>query len=104
MVEDEPDIAELLQYVLTQEGFHVETAPDGRTALERARHVHPSLVVLDLMLPEVPGMEVLKALKGAPETRGARVILLTAEERRAGPRAGLRAGRRRLRDEALQPA
>jgi two-component system phosphate regulon response regulator PhoB len=80
VVEDEPDIAELLQYVLTQEGFHVETAPDGRTALERARHVHPSLVVLDLMLPEVPGMEVLKALKGAPETRGARVILLTAKK------------------------
>ena len=80
VVEDEPDIAELLHYVLTQEGFHVETAPDGRTALERARHVHPSLVVLDLMLPEVPGMEVLKALKGAPETRGARVILLTAKK------------------------
>lgn len=80
VVEDEPDIAELLRYVLTQEGFKVEIAADGRIALERARHVHPSVVVLDLMLPEVPGMEVLKALKRAPETRGARVILLTAKK------------------------
>ena len=80
VVEDEPDIAELLQYVLTQEGFRVELAPDGRTALESARRLHPSLVVLDLMLPEVTGMEVLKALKGQPETKAARVILLTAKK------------------------
>jgi two-component system phosphate regulon response regulator PhoB len=79
VVEDEPDIAELLQYVLAQEGFRVEAAHDGRTALERARRLQPSLVVLDLMLPEMSGMEVLKGIRGAPETRGARVILLTAK-------------------------
>jgi len=79
VVEDEPDIAELLQYVLRQEGFRVEAAHDGRSALERARRLQPSLVVLDLMLPEMSGMEVLKGIKGAPETRGARVILLTAK-------------------------
>src|SRR6185503_9085508 len=79
VVEDEPDIAELLQYVLAQEGFKVEAAHDGRTALERARRLQPSLVVLDLMLPEMSGMEVLKGIRGSPETRGARVILLTAK-------------------------
>jgi two-component system phosphate regulon response regulator PhoB len=80
VVEDEPDIAELLGYVLRQEGFRVAWARDGRDALEQARRQPPSLVVLDLMLPEIPGMEVLKALKRAPETRGARVILLTARK------------------------
>ena len=80
VVEDEPDISELLQYVLRQEGFDVTAVPDGRSALDAARRVRPALVILDLMLPELSGMEVLKNLKGESDTRGAKVILLTAKK------------------------
>src|SRR5262245_23179356 len=80
VVDDEPDIAELLQYVLVQEGFQVETALDGRAAIEHARRLRPAVVVLDLMLPEVPGLDVLRSLRALPETRGARGILLTAKK------------------------
>lgn len=78
VVDDERDIAEVLRHVLAQEGFRVTTAPDGRSALDAARRDRPDLIILDLMLPEVPGLEVLKMLRSGEGTRSIPVLLLTA--------------------------
>jgi two-component system phosphate regulon response regulator PhoB len=78
VVEDEADIAELLRRVFSKEGFDVGVARDGLSALEALRHATPDLVVLDWMLPELSGIEVLKEMRARPETRMVPVILLTA--------------------------
>ncbi len=78
VVEDENDIAELLRHVLSREGFQVGVAHDGLTALEAARRDPPDLVVLDWMLPELSGIDVLKELRTQPTTRAIPVILVTA--------------------------
>ena len=78
VVEDEADIQNLLAHVFRREGFDVVTAEDGQDALAKVRSERPDLVLLDLMLPRVPGIEVLKKVKSEAETRGLPVILLTA--------------------------
>ncbi len=78
VVDDEKDIAELLQHVLVAEGFQVVIAHDGRAALDATLRQKPDLVILDLMLPELSGIEVLKALRGQDATRMIPVMLLTA--------------------------
>ncbi len=88
IVDDEQDIGGLLQYVFTKEGFRVLSAHDGRRALELAVKEKPDLVILDIMLPQMSGIEVLKAMRRDEATRATPVILLTAkkseEERVAG--------------------
>jgi two-component system phosphate regulon response regulator PhoB len=78
VVEDERDIAELVRYHLAQAGFRVVTAGDGRQGLELARRERPSLVVLDLMLPGMSGLEVARALKQDEKTRAIPILILTA--------------------------
>jgi two-component system phosphate regulon response regulator PhoB len=78
VVDDERDIAGAIEHVLRKEGFRVLVASDGKAALEFARRERPELVILDLMLPEISGLEVLKLLKADASTRGIPVILLTA--------------------------
>ena len=70
VVEDEPDIAALVAYQLTREGFRVETAATGTEALSAVHREMPDLLVLDRMLPGISGDEVLKTLKGEPSTSG----------------------------------
>jgi two-component system phosphate regulon response regulator PhoB len=79
VVDDEKDIVEVLEHVFRREGWRVISAYDGRTAVEAARRERPDLVILDLMLPEIQGMEVLKLLKADERTRGVPVLLLTAK-------------------------
>jgi two-component system phosphate regulon response regulator PhoB len=79
VVEDEPDIAALIAYQLTREGFRVETTATGSEALESVSREIPDLVVLDRMLPGVPGDEVLKVLKTESATKGVPVLILTAK-------------------------
>lgn len=62
VVDDEPDLVELVRFHLSQAGFEVETARDGRAGLAAIRRRRPSLVVLDWMLPDLPGTEVCRAL------------------------------------------
>lgn len=83
VVEDESDIAALVAFQLTHAGFRVRTAATGREALRAVEAEPPDLVVLDLMLPELSGIEVLKTLRSRKETRNTPVIVLTArgEER-----------------------
>jgi len=78
VVDDEPDILSILVYQLSREGFQVSTAVSGRTAIDAAIQEPPDLVVLDLMLPELDGYEVLSQLRQHERTSEVPVILLTA--------------------------
>ena len=78
VVDDEPDILELTRFALSQEGFDVETAATGDEALAQLRRSRPDLVVLDLMLPDRPGTEVCRTMRGNPELADIPVIMLTA--------------------------
>ena len=79
VIEDDPDIQNLIQFNLSAEGFDVETASDGQSGLDRAKKIKPDLVVLDLMLPLLNGIEVCKGLRNNEETRSTPVIMLTAK-------------------------
>jgi two-component system phosphate regulon response regulator PhoB len=78
VVDDERDIVELVRYNLAQAGYRVVSAADGRQAVEMARRERPDLVVLDLMLPVLPGAEVARMLKQDEKTRGIPILMLTA--------------------------
>ena len=78
LVEDEPDLLDLLTFNLERAGYRVETAPTGEEGLEKARRLHPDLVLLDLMLPGMDGLEVCRSLRRTPELRDTPVIMLTA--------------------------
>lgn len=80
IVDDEADIVDLLGHVFRREGFRVLSAGDGRAAVDLCRSARPSLVLLDLMLPEMSGLEVLKALRSHEGTGSIPVILLTARK------------------------
>ncbi|MFQ5480175.1 MAG: response regulator [Thermodesulfobacteriota bacterium] len=79
VVDDEEDILNLLDYTLSRAGFTVLTAKDGPEALELALASGPSLIVLDIMLPDMDGTDVLKRLKEGEATRDIPVIMLTAK-------------------------
>lgn len=78
VVDDERDIVELVRYHLVQAGFRVQSAGDGKLALEMARREKPDLILLDLMLPLLPGMEVARLLRQDEKTRRIPIIMLTA--------------------------
>jgi two-component system phosphate regulon response regulator PhoB len=78
VVEDEPDAAELVQFNLRKAGFQVVIARDGEEAVRRARLEQPDLIVLDVMLPELDGLEVCKLLRRDSATAGVPIIMLTA--------------------------
>ena len=92
VVEDEPDIAALIAYQLTREGFRVETTGTGTEALESVHREVPDLVVLDRMLPGVTGDEVLQRLKDEPATAAIPVLVLTAKREQEDRIQGLELG------------
>jgi phosphate regulon transcriptional regulator PhoB len=92
VVEDEPDISKLVSYNLAQERFKVLTAEDGEQALKVIQREKPSLVVLDLMLPGLSGMEVCKILRDRPETAKLPILMLTAKAGEADRIVGLEMG------------
>jgi DNA-binding response OmpR family regulator len=79
VVDDEPEAVELVEFNLRQGGFDVAVAADGAEALKKARGLMPSLIVLDLMLPEVDGLEVCKMLRRDSATAKVPIIMLTAK-------------------------
>jgi two-component system phosphate regulon response regulator PhoB len=79
VVDDEPDAVELIEFNLKAAGYDVATATDGEEALKKARAVLPSLIILDLMLPEVDGLEVCKILRRDAKTSAIPIIMLTAK-------------------------
>jgi DNA-binding response OmpR family regulator len=91
IVEDHPTMREAMRLVLEGEGFAIEEAADGRTALESIRNAPPDLVFLDLNIPGTTGADVLSSLKEDPATSGVRVIVVTATGEE-GREAALRLG------------
>jgi two-component system phosphate regulon response regulator PhoB len=79
VVEDEKDIVDLIEYHLKQSGFSVIKALDGPSGLELARKEKPSLIILDLMLPEMDGKDICRALKSNPSTQSIPILMLTAK-------------------------
>lgn len=92
VVDDEPDIVALVAFHLVRAGFRVSTAANGADALRLARQDRPALIVLDLMLPGMSGLEVLKALREDEESRDIAVLLLTARREEPDRIAGLSQG------------
>jgi len=79
VVDDEPDALELIEFNLKAGGYDVVTAADGAEAVKKARAVAPDLILLDLMLPEIDGLEVCKILRRDANTAATPIIMLTAK-------------------------
>jgi two-component system phosphate regulon response regulator PhoB len=92
LIEDEPDIAEVLQYNLQKEGFEVESARRGDSGLEAVRREAPDLVLLDLMLPGMDGLEVTRILKRDSATSRLPIVMLTARGEEVDRIVGLELG------------
>ena len=92
MVEDEPDIRRLIVLHLERDGFRCRTASNGPEALREARAVVPDLVVLDLMLPELDGLEVCRQLRRDASTAAVPIIMLTAKSDEVDRVVGLEIG------------
>ncbi|HEV7518018.1 MAG TPA: response regulator [Thermoanaerobaculia bacterium] len=91
-MEDEPDIAEVLQYNLEKEGFEVETAHRGDSGLEAIRRAAPDLVLVDLMLPGMDGLELTRVLKRDSGTARVPIVMLTARGEEVDRIVGLELG------------
>jgi two-component system, OmpR family, phosphate regulon response regulator PhoB len=92
VIEDEPDIAEVLQYNLEKEGFDVETARRGDTGFDAVRRDNPDLVLLDLMLPGIDGLELTRMLKRDPLTSRLPIVMITARGEEVDRIVGLELG------------
>jgi phosphate regulon transcriptional regulator PhoB len=92
VVEDEPDIRKLVHYNLAQERFKVLEAEDGEQALKILQRDKPDLVILDLMLPGVSGLELCRAVRARPETARLPILMLTAKAGEADKVIGLEMG------------
>ncbi len=92
VVEDEPDIRNLVVHHLTRDGFRCRTATSGAEALASVRTAVPDLLVLDLMLPELNGLEVCRRLRADPATAGVPIIMLTAKTDEVDRIVGLEMG------------
>jgi two-component system phosphate regulon response regulator PhoB len=92
VVDDEEDILELLKYNLNKEGYESICVTTGEDAVARARSEVPDLIILDLMLPGVDGLEVCKILKNDPKTSGVPILMLTAKGEDADIVTGLELG------------
>ena len=77
LVDDEPDLLVLVRNILRDEGFTVDTAENGEVALKKARSFKPDLVILDMMMPGMSGVDVCQKLRDSPETKGLKVVFLT---------------------------
>jgi two-component system response regulator RegX3 len=89
IVEDEESLADSVRYNLEREGFRVDVATDGRRALDRFRENPPALVILDLMLPELSGLDVCRSIRGESDVP---IIVVTAKDSEADKVTGLELG------------
>ena len=92
VVEDEHDILQLINLYLEKEGFRTASATTGAEGLRQVKQEKPDLIVLDLMLPEIDGLEVCKRLRSAPETAILPIIMLTAKAEESDTVIGLELG------------
>lgn len=92
LVDDEPDILEFLGYNLRREGYTVLTSPNGRDAVARAREARPQMIILDVMMPEMDGMEACAEIRKIPGLEGSIIVFLTARGEDYSQIAGFEAG------------
>ena len=92
IVDDEEDVLELVRYNLAKNGYRIETATTGEEALTQARAKAPDLMILDLMLPGIDGLEVCQKLREDPKTEAIPIIMLTAKGEEADIVTGLELG------------
>ena len=92
IIEDERSLLEILAYNLTNEGFEVLTASDGQDGLRRAKTSVPDLVVLDLMLPGLDGLQVCRQIRSDPKTQAIRILMLTAKSEEVDEIVGFNMG------------
>jgi two-component system, OmpR family, alkaline phosphatase synthesis response regulator PhoP len=92
LVDDEPDILEFVGYNLKKEEYQVFTADNGITAIELAKEIQPHLIILDVMMPEMDGMETCREMKQIPSLANSIIIFLTARSEDYSQLAGFDAG------------
>ena len=92
VVEDEPDILEMVRYNLDQAGLDVETAEDAERALQSVQEILPNLIILDLMLPGIDGLDMCRQLKQDARTRHIPILMLTARKEEVDRIVGLELG------------
>lgn len=92
LVDDEPDILEIVGYNLIQEGYQVVTASNGKEAVQKARRELPHLIIMDVMMPEMDGMEACEQIRNIPELSHVIITFLTARSEDYSLVAGFEAG------------
>lgn len=92
LAEDEPNIVESLTFILERSGFAVATTTNGRQALEVAQSDTPDILILDVMLPELDGYEVLRRLRADARTKTLPVLMVTAKGQREDRETAMRCG------------
>ncbi|MGJ1203792.1 response regulator transcription factor [Sphingobacterium lactis] len=92
VVDDEADIVELISYNLTKEGYQVYTASNGKEAIKVAKEVFPDLIILDVMMPEMDGIEACRLMRSMPEFKQVFMVFLTARSEEYSEIAGFNVG------------
>ncbi|TDO21004.1 response regulator transcription factor [Pedobacter duraquae] len=92
IVDDEPDILELVEYNLKKEGYQVFTASNGQEGIALAKKVHPDLIVLDIMMPKMDGIEACRLMRAIPEFKNTFMVFLTARSEEYSEIAGFNVG------------
>ncbi len=92
LVDDEPDILEIVRYNLTGEGYNVETAENGLEAISQAKKLKPQLIIMDVMMPKMDGIEACEKIRAIPELAETVITFLTARGEDYSQMAGFEAG------------
>ncbi len=92
VVDDEPDIRELIEYNLKKEGYQVITAENGIQAIEQAKTHFPQLILLDIMMPEMDGIEACRTIRSMPEFKDTFIVFLTARNEEYSEVSGFNVG------------
>ena len=92
LVDDEQDILEIVGYNLSQEGYQIVTASNGKEAIAKAKKEHPQLIIMDVMMPEMDGMEACENIRKIPELQDTIITFLTARSEDYSQVAGFDAG------------
>ncbi|WP_443947203.1 response regulator transcription factor [Pedobacter sp. AW1-32] len=92
IVDDEPDILELIEYNLKKEGYQVFLASNGQEGISVAKKVHPDLIILDIMMPKMDGIEACRLMRAIPEFKNTFMVFLTARSEEYSEIAGFNVG------------
>ncbi len=92
IVDDEPDILELIEYNLKKEGYQVYLASNGQDGVSMAKKIHPDLIILDIMMPKMDGIEACRLMRAIPEFKNTFMVFLTARSEEYSEIAGFNVG------------